>query len=128
MSGMLDSDTDSWRSQSTVRYEVMVADRMPGSLPPIAHTAARGGVRGEQPALCFCKGRSSTTRFEPLCARNAALSRVSYPIQTDIRYPSASEPLKITIDIRYQYAIMVSLGWHDPFVPCEPCAPATRSF
>src|SRR5260370_21863469 len=36
--------------------------------------------------------------------------------------------LQVILDIRYQYAIMVTSIWHDSFVPCKPCAPATRSF
>jgi|SRR5260370_3813808 len=42
--------------------------------------------------------------------------------------PQDPNNLQVTIDIRYQYAIMLSLSWHDSSVPCEPCAPATRSF
>src|SRR5882762_1799649 len=51
------------------------------------------------------------------------------PIQIDtLLSPQHPNHLQVIIDIRYQYAIMVSLGWHDSSVPCEPCAPATRSF
>jgi len=35
---------------------------------------------------------------------------------------------QVTIDKRYQPAIMVLLRRHDPSVPCEPCAPAKRYF
>ncbi len=42
--------------------------------------------------------------------------------------PQYPNHLQVTIDIRYQYAIMVSLSRHCPFVPSEPCAPATASF
>ncbi len=42
--------------------------------------------------------------------------------------PQHPNDLQVIIDIRYQCAIMVSLSWHGLCVPCEPCAPATRSF
>jgi hypothetical protein len=44
--------------------------------------------------------------------------------------PRQTSHLQVSIDIRYQYAIIVSLSRHDPLacplrkVPCEPCAPA----
>jgi len=44
------------------------------------------------------------------------------------RYPPVSKPLKVMLDIRYQYAIMASLSRHCRSVPPEPCSPATRSF
>jgi hypothetical protein len=31
--------------------------------------------------------------------------------------------LQVIIDIRYQYAIIFSLSWHDSSVPCEPMRP-----
>src|SRR5260370_37298579 len=42
--------------------------------------------------------------------------------------PQHPNNLQVITDISYQYAIMVSLSRHDCSVPCEPCAPATRSF
>src|SRR5712664_3372984 len=38
-------------------------------------------------------------------------------------YPTAYKALKIILDIRYQYAIIVSLSRHDSSVPREQCAP-----
>src|SRR6266567_3917821 len=43
-------------------------------------------------------------------------------------YLSVSKPLKVILDIRYQYAIMVSSIRRDSFVPGQPCAPAPQSF
>src|SRR6266849_4819794 len=57
-----------------------------------------------------------------------ALGHFPVPTQQTPRYPAASKPLIIILDIRYQYAIMVLLRRHDSSVPCEPCSPATRSF
>jgi len=42
--------------------------------------------------------------------------------------PKHPNHLQVTIDRRYQYAIMVSLSRHFPSVPCNPCAPTLRSF
>ncbi len=43
-------------------------------------------------------------------------------------YLSVSKPLKVMLDIRYQYAIIVPLSGHDFLVPRQPCAPAKRFF
>jgi len=59
-------------------------------------------------------------QFPPFTANHSA----SFPPC----YLSVSKPLKVILDIRYQYAIMASLSRHCPSVPSEPCAPATRSF
>ena len=60
---------------------------------------------------------------------NCRLSTVNLPSDSSPAPAISQHPnhLQVTLDIRYQYAIMVSLSRHDSSVPCEPCAPATRS-
>ena len=43
-------------------------------------------------------------------------------------YPSANKPFIIMLDLRYQYAIIALSIERDSFVPCQPCAPAPKSF
>jgi hypothetical protein len=68
------------------------------------------------------------------CFASASVSVNSAPSATSVlkthrppAIPQHPNHLQVIIDIRYHYAIMVSLSRHDSSVSCEPCAPATRS-
>src|SRR6266849_5930064 len=78
--------------------------------------------------LPFVRAPQSDSGTQHSSRNKGALGHFPVPTQQTPRYPAASKPLIIILDIRYQYAIMVLLRWHDSSVPCEPCSPATRSF
>src|SRR5258708_14537541 len=63
----------------------------------------------------------------PVMLQNAAFLRISrYRSNQTLRYPAASKPLKIIIDISYQMSYTGFIKSPLSSVPSDPCAPATR--
>jgi hypothetical protein len=59
------------------------------------------------------------------CGLSPFLTR---PSAQALGYPAESEPLKVILDILYQYAIIALLGRQDSPPPFQPCPSATQSF
>src|SRR5260370_15644992 len=89
-----------------------------GSSKPCKTSPVPGSVQTPPPGAI---GGRTTPAASCIRLHSAQQSRRS-PIPHHPNY------LQVILDIRYQYAIMVSSIWHGSSVPCEPCAPATRSF
>src|SRR6266851_981876 len=61
----------------------------------------------------------------PLRQKSGIFTYFPESIQQSLCYPTRSKALKIILDIRYQYAIVVSLGWHDYSCPAKHVSPSS---
>src|SRR6266851_9769312 len=61
----------------------------------------------------------------PLRQKSGIFTYFPESIQQSPCYPTLSKALKIILDIRYQYAIVVSLGWHDYSCPAKHVSPSS---
>jgi hypothetical protein len=61
----------------------------------------------------------------PLRQKSGIFTHFPGSVQQSPCYPTPSKALKVILDIRYQYAIVVSLGWHDYSCPAKHVSPSS---